>query len=149
MKGLKNLGKWTNKQDDISHLFDPTGKISARLGTLCGKAMTGDNYAKMFPDRKPCTNCMKKLVLEGVKEHVREKAGSLDISDIKMILSATYNIDSDKHNIHEEFEPTDSERMNIAFEWLITLVELFDLDIHFEDHYRQIMIDNGTVAPIY
>ena len=49
--------KWTKRLDKM-HLVRTNAEMME--GTLCGKPMLGNNYAKDFPDREPCPECQAK-----------------------------------------------------------------------------------------
>ena len=52
---------WTKKLDTL-HRYDkpiPCVNASGVMGTNCGKAMLGNNYAKYFADREKCEVCWK------------------------------------------------------------------------------------------
>lgn len=144
---MDKLGKWTEKLDEM-HLFCPKGLFSQKDYTLCGKPMIGNNYAEENPDRTPCKPCMKILIFEGVRKHIRENAVKFDTHTFKLVLASSYEVKSDKHDINEKFLLTDDQRKALAFEWLLASVELWGVYDHFEDYFYQTLIDSDAVRPV-
>jgi len=52
---------WTKKLD-VLHKYR-SDRVSMS-GTICGKPMLGNNYAKFFPDREKCSVCFADEVVE-------------------------------------------------------------------------------------